>query len=176
MEEKKTNVWKSALNWGLSIGIILVIYSVIMYFLGLSLEKWVGWVSYLIMIAGIIYSTINYRDKELGGYIKYGQALGFGTLVILFAGIISSIYTYFQMTFIDPDMISKILEMTEEQLITQGLPDDQIEMAIEMQKKFMKPGIMVAIAIPSIAFMGFLFSLITSIFLKKEPKDASFSE
>ena len=176
MEENKTNVWKSSLNWGLIVGIILIIYSVIMFFLGLNLEKWGVWVSYLIMIGGIIYSTINYRDKELGGFISYGQALGFGTLVIFFAGIILSAYSYIEMTIIDTDIPGKILEMAEEALIEQGMPDEQIEVAVEWQKKLMKPGVMVAMGIVGSAFMGFIFSLITSIFLKKEATGTNFTE
>ena len=174
MEENKSNVWKSSLNWGLIIGIILVIYSVIMFFLGLNLEKWVEWVGFIIMIGGIIYSTKDYRDKELGGYITYGQALGYGTLVILFAGIIAAIYSYVEATIIDPDIIMKKMEIIEEQLIEKGMPDEQIEMAIEIQKKLMKPGIMFLMAIPGSAFAGFIISLITSIFLKKAAPEATF--
>jgi len=176
MEEKKTNVWKSALNWGLMLGIVLIIYSIIMYFLGLNLEKWVGWVSYIFMIGGVIYSTINYRDKEMGGYISYGQAVGFGTLVVLFAGIISAIYSYVQMTIIDTDIISKMLLMVEEELISKGLPDEQIEMAIEIQKKIFKPWLLFLMAIPGAAFSGVIISLITSIFLKKAAPETSFNE
>ncbi len=166
--ENKPNVWKNALNWGLIVGIVLIIYSILMYFLDLSLEKWVSWVSYVLLIGGIIYSTIQYRDTVLGGSITYTQALGFGVIVSLYASVLSGIYSYVFFTFIDPDFIEKIVEMTQQQMLDQGLTEDQVEQAMEMQKGFMKPWVMVLISIPALTFMGFIFSLITSIFLKKE--------
>ncbi|OQY03449.1 MAG: hypothetical protein B6I20_05045 [Bacteroidetes bacterium 4572_117] len=172
--ENKPNVWKNALNWGVIVGVVMVIYSLIMYFLDLSLEKWVGWVSYVLLIGGIVYSTIQYRDNVLGGAISYAQALGFGVLISLFAGIISGVYSYLLMAVIDPELIGKIMEMAQEQMLSQGLTDEQVEQAMEMQKGFMKPGVMALITIPSLTFMGFIFSLITSIFLKKEGANEMF--
>ncbi len=172
--EKDTNIWKNSMNWGLIVGIVLIIYSLLMYFLGLSLEKWVGYLSYLLILGGIIYSTIQYRDNILGGSITYGKALGFGTLVILFAAIVSAVYAYLFYAYIDPEMINKILEMTEEEMVNKGVSDEQIEMALEMQSKFMKPWLMALFSIPSLTFMGFIFSLFTSIFLKKEVESNPF--
>jgi len=176
MEEKKSSLWKIALNWGVIMGIVLIIYNLIMYFLDLSLEQWVGWVSYIFMIGVIVLATINYRDKELGGVITYGQALGFGVMVVLFASVIQAIYTYLFMTFIDPEFVNKILAMTEEKMIEQGIPEDQIEMGLAMQKKFMSPIIMSLITIPASVFFGLIFSLITSAFLKKNKPEIQFNE
>ena len=174
--EKNTNIWKNAMNWGLIVGVVMVIFSLIMYFLGLSLEKWVGYISYLIMIAGIVYATIQYRDNVLDGSISYGKALGFGTLVIMFASILSGLYAYVFYAYIDPEMITKMLEMAEEEMVNKGIPDEQIEMAIEMQSKFMKPGLMSLLSIPSLTLIGFIISLITSIFLKKEKVNNPFED
>lgn len=176
MEEQKPSLMKSALTWGIILGIALIIYSMLMWFLDLSLEKWVSWVSYVIMIGGVILATISYRDNSLNGTMTYGQALGFGVLMLLFASIISAIYSYIFLSFIDPGFIDKILQMTEEQLIEKGMSDDQIDMAIEMQRKFMKPIIMALMSIPSYTFMGLIISLITSIFLKKKAAEISFDE
>ncbi len=174
MEEKKSGLWKNALNWGVILGVALIIYSLLMWFLDLSLEKWVSWVSYLIIIGALIVATKSYRDNTLGGVISYGQALGYGTLVVMFGSIVTAIYTYLFMKFIDPEFIDKILLMTEEQLIEKGIPDEQIEMGIEMQKKFMTPTIMSLGSIPTYTFIGFIISLITSIFLKKKSEEIPF--
>jgi len=166
--ENKPNVWKNAMNGGIIVGVVLIIYSILMYFLDLSLEKWVSWVSYIFFIGGIVYTTIQYRDNVLGGSISYAQALGFGVLVMFFASILTAVYSFVFMTYIDPDFVGKIMEMTQQQMLDQGLSEEQVEQAMEMQKGFMKPGIMALITVPTYAFIGFIFSLITSIFLKKE--------
>jgi len=176
MEENKSSLWKNALNWGVIMGIVLIIYSLLMFFLDLSLEQWVGWVSYVFMIGILILATINYRDKAMGGVLSYGQALGFGVVVILFASIINAIYFYVFVEYIDPEFINKMLAMGEEKMIEQGIPEEQIELGIEMQKKFMKPIVMSLISIPTTVFMGLIFSLITSIFLKKTQPEIQFNE
>jgi len=174
MEEKKPNFLKSSLYWGVILGVVLIIYSLLLYFVDLSLEKWVQWVSYAIMIGGIVLATINYRNTELGGAITYGQALGFGTMLILVASILYAIYNFVFMQFIDPGFSEKMLQMAEEQLVDRGMSTEQIDMAIEMQRKIMKPWLISLISIPGNVFFGFLFSLVTSIFVKKKAAEITF--
>ncbi len=112
----------------------------------------------------------------MGGTITYGNALGFGVMLSLFAGIILAVFTFIQMTVIDPEYISKLIAIVEEELASKGMADDQIEMALEMQKKFMTPAFISISAIFRLVFMGFIFSLITSIFLKKEKSPFEGSE
>lgn len=176
MEEQKSSLFKNALNWGVIMGIVLVIYSLIMWFIGLSLEKWTNWLSYLFVVVILILATINYRDKVLGGFMSYGQALGFGILVILIGVVISSIYNYIFMTFIDPEIINKMLAMQEEEFLKSGLTDDQIDRTMEMTKKFMTPLVISIMVIPVSVFFGFIITLITSIFLKKEKPEMQLNE
>jgi hypothetical protein len=175
MEEKKPSFLKSSIYWGVILGIVLIIYSLLLYFVDLSLEKWVSWVSYLIFLGGIILATVNYRNTELGGSITYGQALGFGTMVVLWASILSAIYTFVFMQFIDPGFAEKILQMTEKQLTEKGgMTDEQIEMTLDFQRKFMKPWLIAIVSVPSSVFFGFILSLFTSIFIKKKPAEIPF--
>jgi hypothetical protein len=165
--ENKPNVWKNGLNWGIITGLLTVIYLTLMYFLGLNLERWTGWISYVIIIGGIVYGTIQYRDNVRGGTISYAQALGFGVIIALVVAVIAAVYSLV-LSLIDPGIIDQILEKAQDEMLKQGLSEDQVEQAVEIQRKFMSPGIIAAMTVPSYTFMGFLFSLITSIFLKKE--------
>jgi len=176
MEETKSSLWKNALNWGVIMGIVTIIYSLLMYFLDLSLEPWVNWASFVFIIGVLIFATITYRDKVLGGTITYGQALGFGVLTILVSVIISAIYSYIFMTIIDPEFVNKLLAMQEEKMIEQGVPAEQIEKGMEMVKKFMQPAVISLISIPSNMFFGLIITLITSAILKKNPAAIQFNE
>lgn len=169
MENQKNLLFKHAMNYGLIMGVALVILSLITYLAGaIKAPTWVSFINYAIMIGIIIWGTMKYRDEVLSGAISYGNALGFGVLISLFAGIIVAVFTFLLTTVIDPDYIGKILALTEEELVKRGMSDDQIEAAIEMQKKFMSPLIISVSALFGMVVMGFIFSLITSIFLKKE--------
>jgi hypothetical protein len=69
--------------------------------------------------------------------------------------------------FIATDELEKIFAQTEERLYNQGMSEDQIEMAMQMTRKMTTPLTMAIGTIFSYTFMGFIFSLITSSFIKK---------
>ncbi len=171
--EKKTSIWYNAMTYGLILGIALTVYSLLLYIIGAdiynpqSAARYLSWVSYLIIIGGIIYGTKNYRDKVLGGTITYSKSLGFGTLLGLFASFLVTLYTIIFLKFIDPNVIQYILDMTRQNLEAQGLQDTQIDKAIELTGKIMFPSMVIGSLIGT-TFIAFVISLFTSIFLKKE--------
>ncbi len=171
MEKEKVSIWKSSLNYGLYLGAALVLVSVAYYATGNTFAKSSSWVGYILMIGGIIYAQLSHR-KSLGGVMSYGEALGVGVLTLVFASLISSVYTYILYTVIDPSLQEQMRLMAEEQLVTQGkLPEEQIEMAIQMVSKFQSPMILLVMGIFGGALAGLIISLITSIFTQKRPAD-----
>jgi len=172
MEEGKVTPLKNAMNYGAVVGLVLIIVSVLFHILGKSDSDMQTWVAYAVIIAGIVIGTQNYRDNVLGGYITYAQCLSSGTLIALFSSIITAFYTYIFFTFIDASLIDMILEKQMIVMEEKGLDDEQIEMAMKYTRKFMTPLWMSVIGLLSYTFMGFIFSLVTSFFLKR--KDDSF--
>jgi hypothetical protein len=171
MEQKPTSLMKSSLTTGVYIGILLILIGVILYVTGNSFSKLAQYVSWPILVGGTIWAQVSYK-KALGGEMTYGQALGVGVMAVIFASILSSIYTYLLYTVIDPSLQEQMRLFTEQQIIEQGkVPEEQIDMAVEMASKFQKPAIMVALGIFGGAFIGLLISLITAIFTKKNPSD-----
>ncbi len=169
MENQGNPMLKHTMNYGLIMGVILVIVSLVTYLFGvMKTPTWVNIINYAIIIAIIVWGTIKYRNEVLGGSITYGNALGFGVLITLFAGIIVAVFTLLLATVIDPDYADKLLVMAEEEMVKTGIPDEQMEMALDMQKKFMTPVFISLSSLFGMVLMGFIFSLITSIFLKKE--------
>ncbi len=169
MEENKNSVGKSALVSGTLLGIVLVIYSLMMYFLNQTGNKYVGWLSFVIMIAGIVYLQIQYRDKELKGTMPYGKAFGFAILMVLVASVITTVFTYLLFAVIDPGLVDKLLAVAEEQLTRRGMTGDQIEMAMKVSRKMMSPPLMAVFGLIGNMFWGTIISLITSAITKKEP-------
>ena len=170
MEEKSASIWKSTFMSGLYLAIVLILISVVFYVTGNTFSKAAQYLSYPIMILGIIYGQINYK-KALGGTLTYGQALGAGVLTMVFASVISSIYTYLLYTVIDPSLIEQMRNFTEETLIRKGIPEEQMQMSLDMATKFQTPTMLVVMGIFGGAFIGLIISLITGIFTKKNPSD-----
>lgn len=169
MEEKSTSIWKSSLLPGVYLAIALILVSVVFYVMGETFSKTAQYLSYPIMIAGIIFGQISYK-KDLGGTMNYGQALGVGIITLVVASVISGLYTFVLYKFIDPSLQEQLRLFTEEQIIQQGkVPEEQLEMAINMATKFQTPLFMFIMAVFGGAIMGLIISLITAIFTKKNP-------
>lgn len=167
--ENKNTIFKTTMTWGLLLGIVLIIFNFIPYLKGLfQLPAWVSFLTYAIMIAGVALGQIKYRDNDLGGYISYGRCFGAGMLVMLFASIIYAFYFIILTNVIDPNYMSKLIEASSEIMYQSGMPEEQIEMAMEMSSKMMTPALTLFSSILGYAFFGAIFSLITSAFIKKE--------
>jgi hypothetical protein len=171
MEENSASIWKSTMVSGVYLGIALILLSVVFYVTGNTFSKVAQYSSYPIMIAGIIWGQITFK-KELGGISTYGQAFAAGLLTMVFASIITSIYTYLLYTVIDPSLQEQMRIFTEEQMIAQGkVPEEQMEMALQMTAKFQTPPMLVILGLVGGTFIGAIISLITAIFIKKNPSD-----
>lgn len=171
MEQKTASIWKSSITYGVYVGIILILLSVVYYVTGNTFAKSAQWVSYAIMIAGVVWAQLGYK-KAFGGTLTYGQAVGVGVLTMLFASILTSVYTYLLYDVIDPSLQEQMRLFTEEQIVKQGnVPEEQIDMAIEMTNRFQKPWIMAVMGVLGGTFIGLIVSLITAIFTKKNPSE-----
>jgi hypothetical protein len=167
--EPKVNVWKANLTNGVILALIGIVYSLVMYFLDLSLNKSVGYIFILIQLAVLYFLIKSYRDNVLHGQITYGESVGAGVIICLYYSIIMAIFTYILYSVIDPGLLAKQLAQSEEVMRARAnITEAQIEAGMKFTEKIMKPGIM---AISSI-FFGMIFStiisLIVSIFIKKE--------
>jgi len=172
--EEKTSIWKSGLTLGLYLAIVIVLYSVVLYVTGLGFNKFAGYASIVILIVGIIIIQLNYK-KQQGGFLTYGQGVGVSVISMLSVGVISLVYTYLLYAVIDPDYYQQFLLFMEEQttanLLKRGMSEDQIQMSLEMQQKFQTPVILAGGALINSVVVGLITSLISSIFIKKNPID-----
>jgi hypothetical protein len=170
MEDKSSNQLKFAMTYGAIIGLILVVYSVLLYLTGLTFNRSLGLIQYIVLIAGIYLGTKAYRDKELGGYIKYGRALVFGLIISVFVGIITLFFNFIMLRYIDPGLIDKYMTIMEEQFQnSRFIPPDQIDEMLEKSRESMTAIWSLPVGVFVFSLFGFVFSLITSAFLKKDP-------
>ena len=152
--------------YGLYVGIVLTLYSVILYVTGQMQNQTLGYMAFPIYIAAIAVAQINYRNRDLNGEMTYGQGVGFGTALMLFSGIITALYTLIIYK-IDPGLIEQAKNIQEQKMLAKGMSEDQVDAAMQMAGKFMSPGIMAVSALFGSVIIGTIVSLVTSIFTKK---------
>lgn len=155
-----------AFQYGILTAIALIALTLVIYFANLQSAKWVSWIGYGILLAGLYIGTRAFRDEFNGGFINYGKALGFGTLTIFFAALLSAVFVFVFYKFIAPDAMGPIRAAAEEQMlrVNPNMSDQEYDMAM----RFISPGIIAVTSVFSYTFIGFVLSLITSAFLKRQ--------
>ncbi len=167
--EEKVNPWKANLTNGMILGLAGVVFTLVLWFLDLTFSRGASYLFLLIAIFLLYYFIKSYRDNYLHGMITYGQSVGAGMIIFVYQSIIAAVFGYLLYTVIDPELAGKSLAFVEEQMRAKGkIPEDMIETSLEMQKKFMTPGIIAIFSIFGNLLFGIVASLIVSIFTRKE--------
>ncbi|MDR3134404.1 MAG: DUF4199 domain-containing protein [Prevotellaceae bacterium] len=163
----KNSFLQSAAVHGLFMGLALIILSLLDWKLGFYGQKfYFSLLSYAVIFAGLAYSATVYR-KQTGGYISYGQAYGYSITVAAAAAILSAAFTILLMYVIDSTYLETVLAFTEETLLDAGLPQAQVDMALEMSSKMTHPVISFLSSLFGTLFVSAIIALITSAIVKK---------
>jgi hypothetical protein len=166
MEEKKP---VSHIVAGLTIAAILVVYSILLNYMDLSQNQSMGWLSYIILIGGLIL-FINLYGKAKNNQVTFGNlfSYGFKATAIITLIMIAFIIIFF-MAF--PEFKDKIVDAAREGMEKQGkMTDDQIDQGLEMFEKnfilFSAGG-----ALFMYLILGAIGSLIGAAITKKQPRN-----
>jgi hypothetical protein len=171
MENKSNSVNHMAMSYGLYMGLGLILNSVIFYVMGSPFSNYSGYITWAILIAGILLSMRAFRDNNAEAGVTYGRALGLGTLQSLFASIIMAFFSFILFKLVDNTLMDKLFAFTEEQLLHRGISEQQIDTMMAMSRKITTPLTYSLGQIFTLTFMGFIISLILAIFFKKEQTD-----
>jgi len=166
--EEKVNIWKANLTNGIIMALAGIAFSLVLYFLDLTFNKSVGYINIPIQLALLYFLLKSYRDNFMHGQITYGQSVGTGMVIFVYVAVIMAIYTYILWAVIDPGLAKKSLAFAEEGLVKKGTPQAAIDAGMAFSAKIMKPGIMAIFSIFATLFGGIIYSLLVSIFVKKE--------
>ncbi len=164
-ETKKSSLTSSAFTYGLITAVGMILLTLVMYVFNLMTVQWISYLAYAIILAGIIWGTLKFRDEESGGFISYGKALGFGTLLSLFAALISGIFVFVFYQYIAPDAMEQLKAVAAENVLEANpdITDQQLDMIL----RFTSPLLISISSFFSTTFLGFVFSLVTSAFIKR---------
>jgi uncharacterized membrane protein (DUF106 family) len=163
----------TTMKWGLITGAVYVIFALINNILGVQEGGGFSMVGLLTntLILGATFFTIysgikEIRDTQLDGFLTFGQGFKSGMGIALIACIVSAVFTYIYVSFIDPELINRVTAMTEAQWEEQNMPEEQMDMARQWMGYMMNPTFMSLIAAVSVIFWGLIKSLIASALLK----------
>lgn len=168
--QPKKSTFQASISMGVMVGFVLIIYYVIIYVANMYTSQWTGWLSYLFLIIGMILGVRNYRDKNSGGMISFGQAFSLSFYIGIISGIMYVLFTFIFMTFIAPDMLTNIQDVARKSMEGKGMTDEQVKQAMQMAHFFYTPvGILVLIVVFWLIF-DVILSLLVGLIMRRESK------
>ena len=170
METKPLSPGKFALNYGVILGLIIILISVIMYVTGMQLEgvQWPIYVFYLIFLVVIFYAVHQFK-KQNGNFLKLTEAIKIGVLAGVVSALLFGIYTLLFNYVIDPGFMELMMDSTRDKLRENpNMTDEMVESSMEWVETFSSPWMLTAYWLALSAFFGLIYSLVAGLIMKKE--------
>lgn len=172
MESNSTNVTpgKHAVSYGIILGVILILISIIMYVTGMALEgtQWPMYLYYLIFPITLILAIKSFK-KENGGFLSISEALKVGMAAAVISAIIFLLYSLVFNYLIEPNWSEQVIDATRDKMNEMGnLTEAQVEQSLEFVKWGANPLIGGAIWLAMSAFFGLIYSLIAGAIMKQK--------
>ena len=162
MEQKIT----SPATKGIVISLILIVLSLISYFMDLSQNKPLQWVGYIVFIAAIIWSVYSY-GQQVNYNSTFGNYFSHGFKVTAIVTVLMVIFTVI-LILLFPDIKEKGMEVARNKMEAKGnLTSEQITQALSITQKFF----MIIVIVSSLLgylFFGAIASLIGAGITKKD--------
>jgi hypothetical protein len=153
---------------GLIISLILIVFSLVLYFAGMMQNKGLSSLQYLILVGGLIYSCILYAN-QMDNNVSFGNVFAHGFKTSAVVTVIMILYTVLALSVLFPEMKETALEQATADLAKRNMSDDQIEQAMSISRKFFMTfaigGILVVFMV-----VGLISSLIGAAVAKKNPQ------
>ncbi|UXE66948.1 MAG: DUF4199 domain-containing protein [Chryseotalea sp. WA131a] len=177
MEKTTTNessLFQHAIKWGAIFGGASIALTILLYAIDYALlADWKMLLLLFVFLGLVIFSGINYRS-QIGGFLPYGKAFLHGFTVFAILGVVSTLFTVVLYTVIDPELPTKLVDVSienaQKMMESFKMPEDQIDKALEDAKKrsvdqFSVVGLFKGYAFGLILYA--ILSLISAIFVKK---------
>ena len=146
-------------------GLVSIIFSFVL-FVTESDQSPIRWLGLGILIVAMVLAH-NFYKQAHNGFMSYAEGLTIGAIMSVVSGALSTAFNYVYMTFVDPEYMGRVTEITRTKMEEQGqMTDEQIDQAVGMMQKFSSGGWMIVFGILGSLLFGFLIALLVSAFTK----------
>jgi hypothetical protein len=167
----KPTVMSVGVKFGLILGVVSIVILLVRFFAGMNPmeNNWMNNViSLLLTVGAVVFAHKNFKESG-DGYMSYGQGLGIAMVTVIISTILSGIFLYVYMNYVDTSAWDAIWEKAEEDMVAQGQSEEAIEMGLGWGKKLFW------VFFPlGAAFWGLIIGLIVSIFTQKKSPETAF--
>jgi len=162
--------------YALTLTISGALLNLLLYFTGFQTEKlatgqYFQWLGFIMMFAILWLGIKAVRDEAPEKGMSYGRGVGTGTLISLYSGLMSSVYSFIHFKFVNPEFADYQLALIRPKWEAAGMGEAQMDQAEKMTRAMMGP-VAQAILTPIMAVLfGLILSLIIAAILKRPAPD-----
>jgi ABC-type sugar transport system permease subunit len=162
--------------YALTLTICGALLNLLLYFTGFQTEKlatgqYFQWLGFIMMFAILWLGIKAVRDEAPEKGMSYGRGVGTGTLISLYSGLMSSVYSFIHFKFVNPEFADYQLALIRPKWEAAGMGEAQMDQAEKMTRAMMGP-VAQAILTPIMAVLfGLILSLIIAAILKRPAPD-----
>ncbi len=159
--------------------IVGAVLRLLMYFTGFETEKlatgqYVGWLGLVLMIVILFLGIKAVREESPGKYLSYGKGLGSGVLISLYSSLMSAVYNFIHLKFINTQFADYQMELVHAKWEKAGMSSAQMDQAEGVARMMMGPTVQAIFTLIGGVCIGLIISLILAAILKRPaPESAS---
>jgi hypothetical protein len=166
MASAQISMVRFAMKFGAIGGAISIALSLLFFALAMSESPLLQYANYLLILAIIVWGQFEYRRAETLT-ISYGETFGLSMLIMCYFTVLVTAYGIIHWSLIDPETANRVMAAAEAAVRGQNLPEQQFEVAMQMQKLLIGPIVTPLFGALGTMLIGVLISLITSIFMRR---------
>jgi len=155
-------------RFGLIAALISIVYFLVLNISGIDMTRGVwNWVGYVITAVLIFFAHKQFKERG-DSYMSYGQGIGIAAWMGLVSAVITSVFTYLYIKFIDASFLDLIKEKQLEEMQKQGLSDEQIDQAMQVASMFTSAEAIFFFGLIGGVATAVVIALIVTIFTQKK--------
>ncbi len=146
--------------------------NLLLFFTGFQTEKlatgqYFQWLGFVMMFAILWLGIKAVRDEAPEKGMSYGRGVGTGTLISLYSGLMSSIYSFIHFKFVNPQFADYQLALIRPKWEAAGMPEAQMDQAEKVTRAMMGPVAQAIMTPILVVLFGLILSLIIAAILKR---------
>lgn len=162
--------------YALTLTVCGALLNLLLYFTGFQTEKlatgqYLNWLGFVIMFAVLWLGIKAVREEAPEKGLSYGRGVGTGTLISLYSGLMSSVYSFIHFKFVNPEFADYQLALIRPNWEAAGIGDAQMEQMEKMTRTMMSPVAQAIMTPIFVVLFGLILSLIIAAILKRPAPD-----
>ncbi len=163
--------------YALTLTICGAVFNLLMYFTGLQTEKlatgqYFQWLGLVMMFVVLFLGIKAVRDETPEKGMSYGRGVGTGTLISLYSGLMSSVYSFIHFKFVNTEFADYQIAMIRQKWEAAGMGEAQMAQAEKFTRAMMGPVAQAILTPVFVVIIGVVCSLIIAAIVKRPAPDA----